>query len=390
MIDNQEIEKRLASALDAAAPDILDDLMAELQLNEEPEPTMREMLADDDQAVYKKAAVRGRSFRALISIAAAFILMVGGTAVWKNINNTVLAVVDLDVNPSVELSINSKEKIIEAKPVNDEGVKILEDMDLKGADVKVACNAIVGSMMMKGYLNDRSNSILLSVSSDDSAKGHEIEEQLAGYINTHMGESSIAASVHGQYVDGDDELREFASRNGISIGKAWLIRRLLESGASKMTEESLLSLTTQELIVLSQERNMESDTVYGKAYTGEYVGTEGAVDAALSDAGLERSQVTGIEVEMDCENGVIVYEVEFNHNGREYDYEIIASTGKVSYSNQESDDDDDYDYDDDDDDDDYDDDDYDDDDDDRYDYDYDDDDDDRYERDDDDDDDDDD
>ena len=32
MIDNKEIEKRLASAFDAAAPDMLDDLMAELKL----------------------------------------------------------------------------------------------------------------------------------------------------------------------------------------------------------------------------------------------------------------------------------------------------------------------------------------------------------------------
>ena len=31
MIDNNEIEKRLASALNAAAPDMLDDLMAELK-----------------------------------------------------------------------------------------------------------------------------------------------------------------------------------------------------------------------------------------------------------------------------------------------------------------------------------------------------------------------
>ena len=46
MIDNNEIEKRLASALNAAAPDMLDDLMAELDLNEKQEPSMKEKLAD--------------------------------------------------------------------------------------------------------------------------------------------------------------------------------------------------------------------------------------------------------------------------------------------------------------------------------------------------------
>ena len=95
MIDNNEIEKRLASALNAAAPDMLDDLMAELDITEKPEPLMRDKLAEDGQDRYKKAAVRSRTFRTLISCAAALILMVGGVTVWKNINEKVFAVVDL-------------------------------------------------------------------------------------------------------------------------------------------------------------------------------------------------------------------------------------------------------------------------------------------------------
>ena len=100
---------------------------------------------------------------------------------------------------------------------------------------------------------------------------------------------------------------------------------------------------------------MQSDTVYGKANTGDYVGYEAALDTALKDAGFDKSQVTGTEVEMDCENGVIVYEVEFKNGGIEYEYEIDASTGRIVNSRQDADDaddDDDDDHDDDDDDDD--------------------------------------
>lgn len=353
MSDNKDIEKRLASALNAAAPDMLDDLMAELGLNEAPEPSMKERLADDTQKEFKSVKPRRRNLRSLVSIAAALVLMAGVGTVWRNLDRTVMAVVDLDVNPSVELSINNKEKIIEARPVNEEGKAILDEMDLKGTDIKTACNAIVGSMLMKGYLNDQSNSILLSVSSSDPAKGHAIEEQLAGSISTNMGDSTVSAAVMGQYVESDDELEAFAEKNGISEGKAWLIRKLLSSGNSKMTEESLLALTTQELMVLSQERNVQSDTVYGKANTGDYVGYEAALDTALKDAGFDKSQVTGTEVEMDCENGVIVYEVEFKNGGIEYEYEIDASTGRIVNSRQDADDaddDDDDDHDDDDDD----------------------------------------
>ena len=340
MIDNNEIEKRLASALNAAAPDMLEELMAELDLNEKPELSMREKLAGDEQDIYKKSFVRSRPFRALISFAAAFIVVAGGFSVWKNINQTVVALVDLDVNPSIELAINGKEKVVNAIPVNEEGEAILADMDLKGSDAKVACNAVIGSMMMRGYLNDQSNSLLVSVSANDAERGHQIEEELASGINAYLNDSAVAAAILGQYVEEDDELREFAAKNGISTGKAWLIRKLLETGGHKMTEESLLELSTQELVVLSQERNSSAGTMQGTAYTGEYVGYEKALAAALSDAGLDSSRITDPEVEMDCENGEIIYEVEFKYNGRGYEYEVIASTGEIVKTEQDIEDDD--------------------------------------------------
>ena len=352
MIDNKEIEKRLASAIDAAAPDILDDLINELQLDERPEPLMRERLAGDGQEGYKKAVVRRRPYRMLISCAAALIVMIGGVSVWRSVSQSVAALVDLDVNPSIELAINGREKVVDVRPVNEDGKAILADMDLKGSDANVACNAIVGSMLTKGYLNDQSNSLLVSVSSDDSAKGREIEKKLSEGINSYLGNSRITPAILGQYVEDDEELTAFAEKNGISIGKARLIRRLLETGGQKMTEESLLSLSTQELIVLGQERNAEGADLRGTAYTGGYIGYEEALAAALSASGLDRSTVTGQEVEMDCENGVIIYEVEFRSGGTEYEYDVDASTGTIISSGQESDDDlyDDDDNDDDDDD----------------------------------------
>jgi uncharacterized membrane protein YkoI len=339
MIDNKEIEKRLASAFDAAAPDMLDDLMAELKLSETPEPAMREKLADEGQERYKKAVVRSRGFRTLISCAAALIMVIGGLSVWSNINRSVMAVVDLDVNPSIELSINGKEKVIGAKAVNAEGEDILADMDLKGSNVNVACNAIVGSMMTKGYLNDHSNSVLVSVSAKDATKGHMIEESLSNGINAYMDDSAVSGAILGQYVEDDDELEDFAEQNGISLGKAWLIRNLLETGGQKMTEESLLSLSTQELIVLSQERNAYGGTLHGTAYTGEYIGYENALATALADAGVDASQVSDSHVEMDCENGAIIYEVEFKYGGQEYEYEVDAVTGNIVKSEAEADDD---------------------------------------------------
>ena len=356
MKDNRDIENSLSSALNAAAPDILNDLLDELGLDKDTEPTLRERMADDTQVTYRTPVKRRANLRALISCAAALIILVGAAAVWNNINRTVFAVVDFDVNPSIELTINQKEKIIGAKAVNPEGEAILADMKLEGLDIQTASNAIIGSMLMNGYLTDRSNSILVSVAAGDETKGQEIEERLSRHINDFMDDKVLAAAILGQNVRSDEELERFAGDNGISLGKAWLIRRLLDTGNSKMTEDSLLSLSTQELIVLSQERNVQSDTAYGKADTGKYISRDSALEAALKHTGLDASQVSGTETEMDCENGKIIYEVEFRYAGSKYEVDIDAVTGTVVHSERENvsstgDDDDDDLYDDSDDDD---------------------------------------
>ena len=54
-----------------------------------------------------------------------------------------------------------------------------------------------------------------------------------------------------------------------------------------------------------------------------------ATESALRHAGLDKSQVRDIEVDLDRDNGKLIYEVDFNCGNTEYDYDIDAETGKV-------------------------------------------------------------
>lgn len=59
------------------------------------------------------------------------------------------------------------------------------------------------------------------------------------------------------------------------------------------------------------------------------IGNAKAENTALNHAGLSKSQVRFFECKLDRENGIKVYEVEFDYGGYEYEYEINASTGKI-------------------------------------------------------------
>ncbi|MBQ8741289.1 MAG: PepSY domain-containing protein [Clostridia bacterium] len=54
-----------------------------------------------------------------------------------------------------------------------------------------------------------------------------------------------------------------------------------------------------------------------------------AKDAALRHAGLDESQVSDIDIDLDRDNGTLIYEVDFNSGNTEYDYDINAETGEV-------------------------------------------------------------
>jgi len=338
-ITDEQIERKIKNAVSDMTPDILDDLMSELDsaaVTEYPENPM------------PKRHRKRRWYPAVASCAAALLIFVGAFAMLHKADD-VCAVVSLDVNPSVELSINTDNEVLSAKALNSDGEKILSGMDLEGTDVKVACNALIGSMVKNGYLSDLSNSVLVSVQSDDEAKGHEVEKMIAGDLSASITNSDISGAVLGQYIASDDEIAEFANTNGISQGKAWLIKNLMATNSKHMTEESLLQLSTQELILLSQERDVKVDDSYGNANTSNYISKEDAVRVGLEKAGVTESQIQNLQVEYDCEDGIIIYEVEFTAGGQEYEYDIISETGEIlSYESEADDGDDDGDRDDDD------------------------------------------
>ena len=58
---------------------------------------------------------------------------------------------------------------------------------------------------------------------------------------------------------------------------------------------------------------------------------EGAKSAALEHAGFSAEEVSGLGAEYDVQRGVPVYEVEFTHRGREYEYHISAENGQILY-----------------------------------------------------------
>ena len=71
---------------------------------------------------------------------------------------------------------------------------------------------------------------------------------------------------------------------------------------------------------------------------GADIGHAKAKSIALNHAGLSENQAYDMDIELDDEDGTLVYEVEFKSGGMEYSYEINAATGAVLKHEAELDD----------------------------------------------------
>jgi|GEM_PF-2571640 len=61
----------------------------------------------------------------------------------------------------------------------------------------------------------------------------------------------------------------------------------------------------------------------------QFIGEEEAKKKALERAGISAEGVMFDRVELDRDNGVWIYELDFKYNGTEYDVDIKADTGEV-------------------------------------------------------------
>lgn len=68
-----------------------------------------------------------------------------------------------------------------------------------------------------------------------------------------------------------------------------------------------------------------------------YIGRQAAIRTALERAKFHESEVGRLKCELDREDGVMVYDVEFKKNGFEYEYHIDAKTGTVVKAKKERD-----------------------------------------------------
>ena len=175
------------------------------------------LLGGAAQPSYRRAR-----FTAFATAAAAFLLLFGGFTGYA----APAGVVSLDVNPSIEYTINWFDIVLDASAVNDDAGRILAAMDektIRFRPVDEAVEATIAQLRENGYLTqEQGNDVVLSASSYSYRHAERITKRLSERVGLQNDLTVYSVTVESGEVQNAHEL-------GMSAGKLYLIERLGEA-----------------------------------------------------------------------------------------------------------------------------------------------------------------
>lgn len=144
-------------------------------------------------------------------------------------NLLVDGIIDLDVNPSIEITINRRDRVLQVTGLNEEAVEILAGTDYRTWDVRDAVSDLILRLNDKQYISRNQRTVLLSVDSKNPEKAERIKQELSASIEAALAGTEIQPLVVRQSRPKDRDLQKRANEYHISSGKM----RLVEEAARK-------------------------------------------------------------------------------------------------------------------------------------------------------------
>ncbi|WP_066066037.1 anti-sigma-I factor RsgI family protein [Neobacillus soli] len=169
-------------------------------------------------------------------IAALFIFL--GSFIPMYQNNKAYAYMSIDVNPSIELGVNKKMQVVELTGFNNEGKKIISQIDnWRNKDVSRVTQAILAEMKNEGFLKTKEHVIISTARTKESEKN--VEEKFQQNMQ------AIKETVKNQHLEltlltsTEKELKK-AHELGITAGKYQ--ENKIQSALKKRSKEKVRTI----------------------------------------------------------------------------------------------------------------------------------------------------
>jgi len=281
--------------------------------------------------------------------------------------------IKMDVNPSIEIVTNRLDRVIEINPLNLDAKRMLENFETKDKSLEGTVNDLVDLMILSGYISGGKDNVVRLTVNDDSVDS-ELVERVNKAIAAMLQNKQIEAKIIKQtlkdsldddlYEDDKDDERIVESKGIISRAdveaialarvKGEIIKlelddddddddkpeyeiHIIADGVKHELEIDAFNGTITKHEIDDDDDNGDNDdkktNINDKSETvkadvtnqqKQIIGLDRAKSIAL---GLVRGEIKSIELDDDDDD--MEYKIEIVSEGREYEIEIDAYTGKV-------------------------------------------------------------
>ena len=224
-----------------------------------------------------------------MAAAVAAVLCIGGGGVWAWASP--YAYVSLDVNPSVEYTLNRFDRVLSVKAVNDDGESLLERQELKNLSGKAIDDAIaltVAKIGDQGFFDgDLPGGVVITTSGRDLKKAGVLAEELKERVEEETGDKEVQVESLSVGLERVQEAREL----GVTPGKLNLVEKLAAGAGGELDQEEWLQKPVREIMKAIQENKAEDkaaakeEKAQDKAQSKADKGAEKAEDKAGKPSG---------------------------------------------------------------------------------------------------------
>lgn len=142
--------------------------------------------------------------------------------------------ISIDINPSIELSLNPFGKVIGEKAYNEDGENVIATLDLKHKPYEEALSELLSSDALKPYLNPDAF-LMVTLETDRPAEDQRLLESIQTCVDQAL--ASHHSDVTTDYSCTGSHSTEEAHEHGMSAGKYQALQELLEADPNATLEE---------------------------------------------------------------------------------------------------------------------------------------------------------
>lgn len=194
-----------------------------------------------------------------LALACACFLMVVGVG-WFVQFGMIYSVVNVDVNPSLEIMVNRRDKVLSVRDNNQAAKEFLKGRNYKGWDITEMMESLVDDLALQGYLTDQKNIILLSVDSKSQNVSNGLQTVLPTAVSGALADYGIMPKMFIQQLSKNKEIQKQAEQYHISQGRQQFINLILRQNSS-LKEEDLVPMNLADLISLAEEVDISFDEI---------------------------------------------------------------------------------------------------------------------------------